>query len=201
MKIAIIGATGTIGKNIYDLFTKEGHDVIAASYSKGDYKLDIGDRDSIRAFFQKVGKVDAVVNATGNVSFSDLENMSQEEWYVGLDHKLMGQVSLVQEGLPFINDGGSFTLISGILNEVFIKGGVSASMVNSAIEGFVKAVSCELPRGVRINVVSPTMLEESESKYRDFFPGIIPVPGKKVAQAFKRSVLGVETGNIFKVFE
>lgn len=67
---------------------------------------------------------------------------------------------------------------------------MSATTINGAIEHFVKGAACELPRGIRINVVSPTVLEESMGKYADFFPGFVPVPAARVAQAYKKSVLG-----------
>ena len=94
---------------------------------------------------------------------------------------------------------GSITLISGILSEEPINWGVSATTINGAIEHFVKAAACELPKGLRINVVSPTVLTESMDKYADFFPGFVPVPAAKVALAYQKSVLGVQTGQVFKV--
>jgi len=51
-----------------------------------------------------------------------------------------------------------------------------------------------------LNVVSPTLLEDSVETYGDFFPGFIPINGKKVGQAFKRSIFGVQTGQIYRVF-
>lgn len=101
--------------------------------------------------------------------------------------------------IPHLSDKGSITLISGILSEEPINWGVSASTVNGAIDHFVKAAACELPRGLRINVVSPTVLAESMDKYADFFPGLVPVPAARVALAYQKSVLGIQTGQVFRV--
>ena len=49
------------------------------------------------------------------------------------------------------------------------------------------------------NVVSPTMLKDSESQFAQFFPGMIPVEGWKVGQAYKRAILGAQTGRVYKV--
>ncbi|MNC55182.1 short chain dehydrogenase [compost metagenome] len=111
----------------------------------------------------------------------------------------MGQINLTRAAIPHLNDNGSITLISGILSEEPINWGVSATTINGAIEHFVKGAACELPRGLRINVVSPTVLEESMDKYADFFPGFVPVPAARVAQAYQKSVQGVQTGQIFRV--
>ena len=110
----------------------------------------------------------------------------------------MGQINLVQEAIPFIKEKGSFTLISGVLNDEPIFAGVAASTVSGALEGFVRAAAIELPKGLRINVVSPTILKES-AHMGSFFPGVIPVEGWRVAQAYKRAILGVQTGRVYKV--
>ena len=54
-------------------------------------------------------------------------------------------------------------------------------------------------KGLRINVVSPTVLKESEAHIGPFFPGMIPVEGWKVGQAYKRAILGAQTGRVYKV--
>jgi hypothetical protein len=108
----------------------------------------------------------------------------------------------VPQGPDFLGkstEKGSFTLISGVLDDEPIFAGVAASTVSGALEGFVRAAAIELPKGLRINVVSPTVLKESEAHYGSFVPGIIPVEGWKVGQAYKRSILGVQTGRVYKV--
>ena len=90
-------------------------------------------------------------------------------------------------------------MVSGILNDDPIFAGVAASTVSGALEAFVRAAAIELPKGLRINVVSPTMLKESESQFAQFFTGMIPVEGWKVGQAYKRAILGAQTGRVYKV--
>jgi len=63
----------------------------------------------------------------------------------------------------------------------------------------VRAAAIELPKGLRINVMSPTVLKQSEAHYGPFFPGMIPVEGWKVGQAYKRAILGAQTGRVYKV--
>jgi len=173
--------------------------VIRVGHSQGDATVDMRDPASIKALFAQVGQFDALVVASGSVAFNGLTEMTDEQWQVGLESKLMGQINLTRAAIPYLTDKGSITLISGILSEEPINWGVSASTVNGAIDHFVKAAACELPRGIRINVVSPTVLAESMDKYADFFPGFVPVPAAKVAQAYKKSVLGIQTGQVFRV--
>lgn len=198
MNIVIVGASGTVGSAVSELLAKD-HQVIRVGHSRGDARVDMRDPASIKALFAQVGPFDALVVASGSVAFNGLTEMTDEQWQVGIQSKLMGQINLTRAAIPYLNDKGSITLISGILSEEPINWGVSASTVNGAIDHFVKAAACELPRGLRINAVSPTVLEESMDKYADFFPGFVPVPAAKVAQAYKRSVLGIQTGQVFRV--
>lgn len=198
MKIVIVGASGTIGSAVSDLLAKD-HQVIRVSHSQGDARVDMRDPASIRGLFTKLGQFDALVVASGSAAFNALTEMTDEEWQLGIQSKLMGQINLTRAAIPHLNDKGSITLISGILSEEPINWGASVTTINGAVEHFVKAAACELPRGLRINVVSPTVLEESMDKYADFFPGFVPVPAARVAQAYQKSVLGVQTGQVFRV--
>ncbi|HDX8371745.1 TPA: short chain dehydrogenase [Aeromonas dhakensis] len=198
MKIVIVGASGTIGSAVSDLLAKD-HQVIRVGHSQGDARVDMRDPASIRGLFAKLGQFDALVVASGSAAFNALTEMTDEEWQLGIQSKLMGQINLTRAAIPHLNDKGSITLISGILSEEPINWGASVTTINGAVEHFVKAAACELPRGLRINVVSPTVLAESMDKYASFFPGFVPVPAARVAQAYQRSVLGVQTGQVFRV--
>jgi NAD(P)-dependent dehydrogenase (short-subunit alcohol dehydrogenase family) len=152
------------------------------------------------AAFQKIGKVDAIVCAAGSVHFGPWAELTPEKFEVGLRDKLMGQVNMVLAGQEFLNDGGSFTLISGILSEDPIRNGAAASLVNGALESFVRAAAIELPRSLRINIVSPTVFEESMSSFGPYFRGYKPVPVRDAALAFSKSVEGLQTGQVYKVW-
>jgi len=199
MKIIIVGGTGTIGKAVVAELSKR-HTVIVASFSKGDVQVDVKDYQSIENMYKKVGDFDAVVSTVGKVTFDHLNAMTPAKYTVGLQDKLMGQVNLVLAGMHHINDGGSFTLTSGILSDDPIRMGSSASMVNGAIDAFVTAAAIELPRGVRINAISPTVIAESMDKYADFFRGFEPAPAAQVALAFSKSVEGAQTGQVYAVW-
>lgn len=199
MKIIVVGATGTIGKLVSQTLEQSGHQVFKVGKTSGDYQVNMEDAASVRALYKKIGSFDAVVNASGDVAFAPLTELTREQWLHSLNSKLLGQINLVQEAIPFINEKGSFTLVSGIISDQPISQGTIATTVNRAVEGFVVAAACELPKSLRINVVSPTMLEEAAESYGPFFPGFQPVAGKIVAETFKKSVMGIQTGQIFKL--
>ena len=118
----------------------------------------------------------------------------------GLQDKLLGQVRIALIGQSFLNDGGSITLTSGIIADEPIRQGANATTVNAAVEGFVRGAAIELPRGIRINVVSPTVVEESLKAYGPFFPGFEAASAERVAKAYRRSVEGAQTGRVYKVW-
>lgn len=198
MRILVIGGTGTIGQSVVSELSLR-HKVIIAGYQNGEVRVDIADKNSIERMFQNLGKIDAVISTTGKVHFGPFPEITEEQYALGLNNKLMGQVNLVSIGLNYLNDQGSFTLTSGVLNRDPIRLGSSAAMVNGAIDGFVKAVAIEMPRGIRINTVSPTVVAESMDKYADFFRGFVSIPAATVAQAYVKSVEGAQTGQIYCV--
>lgn len=198
MKVIVVGATGTLGSAITsDL--KNDHEVVEVGFSEGDVQVDITDFGSIKAMYQKVGAFDALVSATGAVHFGPLPDITQEQWRLGLNNKLMGQINLVMEGAKHINDGGSFTLTAGIISRDPIRYGAAATTVCSALEGFAASAALELPRGIRVNAVSPTILEESVDLFGSAFAGSEPVPAAVAAKAFRKSVEGARSGQTFTV--
>jgi NAD(P)-dependent dehydrogenase (short-subunit alcohol dehydrogenase family) len=198
MKILVIGGTGTIGQAVVHELSQR-HTIITAGREHGDVRLDMTNKSSIEAMYKSVGKFDALIVTAGQVHFAPLTDMTDELYEIGLKNKLMGQVNLVLIGMKYINDGGSFTLTSGILSQEPLRLASSAAMVNGAVDSFVKTAAVEMPRGIRINVVSPTILAESVQKYGDAFQGFLPVPAAHVALAYSKSVEGAQTGQIYRV--
>ncbi|EOF4707314.1 short chain dehydrogenase [Klebsiella oxytoca] len=198
MKIIIIGASGTVGRAVAQELSQR-HEVIRVGRTQGEYQVDITSQESVQGLFENIGRIDAIVSATGNLFFGPLETMTDNDFNQGLQDKLLGQVRLALTGQHYLNDGGSITLISGIVAHEPIAQGVNATTVNAGLEGFVRAAACELPRGMRINLISPTVLTESAAAYDGFFPGFESVPAASVAQAYRRSVEGIQNGRIYKV--
>ncbi|MCL9653695.1 short chain dehydrogenase [Pseudomonas protegens] len=198
MKILLIGANGTIGSAV-DRELSQRHEVIRIGRSSGDFQVDISDAQSIRALFEKTGRFDALVCAAGNVTFAPLADMTAEHFSLGLQDKLMGQVNLLLIGREYANDGASFTFTTGILSHDPIRSGASAALVNGALDSFVRAAAIELSRGLRINSISPNVLQEAMGSYAPYFRGFKPVPAADVALAYAKSVEGLQTGQTYHV--
>lgn len=198
MKILMIGATGTIGSKVTaDL--EEDHEIIKVGSSSGDIQADITDSDSIEELFEEVESFDALVSATGAGHFGPISDMTEEDFNIGLNSKLKGQVNLVLKGKEYINPNGSFTLISGILSEDPVYASSNLAAVNGAINSFVRAAAMELEDGVRINAISPGVVEDSP-EFFDAFPGHKPVAMDDVVLGYKKSILGNINGEVVEIF-
>jgi len=198
MKIIIIGASGTIGKKVTEVLQGR-HEIITAGSKSGAFQLDITSPESIEAFYKQVGSFDALISTTGSGHFGPLASTTPADFKKGIESKLLGQVNLVLIGQHHINPKGSFTLTSGILSEDPVVNGVNLGAINGGLNSFVIGAAIELQNGVRINVVSPGVVEDSPG-YFEYFPGHEPVSMDKVANAYVKSVLGAITGQVIKVF-
>jgi NAD(P)-dependent dehydrogenase (short-subunit alcohol dehydrogenase family) len=198
VKIVLVGASGVIGRAVNALLGGR-HEVVAAGRSAGDMQVDIAEPASIRALFERVGSFDALVCTAGAVKYAPFPQLGEADYEIGLRSKLMGQVNLVTYGLAHVADGGSFTLTSGLTNGDPIREGTASSLVNGALEGYVCGAAIEMPRGVRINVVSPTLVEESAPLYGPYFPGTLAMPAREVALGYVKSVEGAQNGRVFRM--
>ncbi|MGC1488544.1 MAG: short chain dehydrogenase [Albidovulum sp.] len=198
MKIILIGAEGDIGRSAYAALSPR-HQIITVGRNSGDIRADIADRASLLAMYEKTGKVDAVISAVGSVHFAPLAEFTEDQFMLGLKNKVMGQVNVVLTGLDHVADGGSFTLTSGVLDRDPIRSGTGAATANAALGGFVTGAAIEMPRGQRINVVSPGLLDISEKRYGAFFPGHERVAAHRVGLAYVKSVEGAGTGKVIIV--
>jgi len=198
MKIIVVGASGDIGKAACEELSAR-HEIVTVGRTGGMHQVDVSDLDVVKALYKAVGPVDAVVSCAGDATFAPLSEMDSQAFMVGLTQKVMGQVNLVLAGLDAVSDGGSFTLTSGVLDRDPIRMGTNAATANGALAGFVKSAAIELPRGLRINVVSPGMLDVSASRYGAWFQGHKPVSSQDVGLAYAKSVEGALTGQVMIV--
>jgi NAD(P)-dependent dehydrogenase (short-subunit alcohol dehydrogenase family) len=191
MRIIVVGATGTIGRPVAEALA-ERHEVVRVGKRNGDFQVDATDQGSIERLFREVGAFDALVSLVGGAAFKPVAELKAEDFDFSYRNKLMGQIHLVLAGLPHVRDGGSFTLTSGVLSQEPMPGSSAITLVNRALEGFAFAAALEMPRGVRINVVSPPWVTETLEELG--WDTSIGLPAARVAPAYVECVEGSRNG-------
>ena len=184
MRVLVVGASGRLGTAVVAALG-DRHEVVSASRS-GEHFVDLTNSASIAGLYASVGQVDAVVCTAGKTPYGPLAELTSDQWLAGVRDKLLGQVELVRLGLPHVADGGSFTLVSGILSVEPVLTSAVASTVDGGIDAFVRSAAIELPRGLRINTVSATVFEEAWDAYGSMFPGATPDPRRRRRPCVRR---------------
>lgn len=123
---------------------KDEIEVITAGRQSGDVQVDMTSTESIATLFETVRNMDYVIVAAGQTHYAKLEELTPENNMISVQGKLLGQVNIVLIGQHYINDKGSFTLVSGIIQDHPIEKGASSAMVNGDIDSFAKAAAFEL---------------------------------------------------------
>jgi NAD(P)-dependent dehydrogenase (short-subunit alcohol dehydrogenase family) len=191
VKILVIGATGTIGRAVVETLHAR-HEVVPVAHRTGALTVDLASPASIKAMFSAAGRIDAVVSCAGRGAFKPLAELNDGDFAMSLANKLMGQINLVRLGTASVGDDGSFTLTSGIFSREPVPGGAALAMVNGGLESFARAAALELPRGIRVNVVSPPWVAETMvAMGRDPSGGL---PAAVVARSYLRAVEGSMNG-------
>ncbi len=196
-RILVVGASGAIGSAVADALAASGHDVVRASRSSPE-QVDIADPASVSALFARTGPLDGVVVAVGSVPFKQVDELTQADFRAGLENKALAQIGVAITAVDALRDGGSITLTSGVLARRPVPTGAAASVANAALHGYVLGAAEYLPRGIRINAVSPNVLRESPG-YHSSFPGFVPVPVSDVARAYLDLLDGDATGHVIDV--
>jgi NAD(P)-dependent dehydrogenase (short-subunit alcohol dehydrogenase family) len=195
MRTLVVGGTGTIGAAVSAALSRNGHEVVRVGTSRGDLTVDLGRPASIDAMYAAAaagGPIDAVVCAAGVARFGALESLTDEDFRISVENKLLGQVNLVRRGLGVVAPGGSFTLTSGDVSRKPAAGTAAASMAGAAVEAFAAATALDVRGRFRVNVVSPAWVAESRVK-----AGLEPMPGiwaKDLAAYYVALVEGSESG-------
>jgi len=207
-KIVVIGGNGTIGKYIVKAL-KEGHNskestleiVIGGRGKDANIDVDISDTKSVSNFFSRVKKIDHLIVCCGTSVFGPLKTITKEDYTKGFGNKVFGQIDIVLQGIKgdSINDHGSITLTTGMVDLVPFPmcHGLGAS--SGCINAFVKSAATEMPRSIRLNVVSPGLLRDSVPMFGAVMKGVKPVEGPDVALAYVRSIYGGLNGKIFDI--
>lgn len=198
MKILVIGSTGTIGSGIYAAL-KDQYEVFGAHRNSREYSVDITDKRSIQNLFSKLPKLDAVINAAGEAVWKTFDALTDEDYYIGIKSKLMGQVNLVHAAQDQIQPNGCIILTTGILADYPYVDSTIPALINGALHSFVMAAAPEMKNGIRLNVVSPAAIKGASETW-ELFAGHAAVSMEAVVNTYKNCLMSLSTGTVFKIY-
>jgi NAD(P)-dependent dehydrogenase (short-subunit alcohol dehydrogenase family) len=194
MKIIIVGASGRIGKEVDKALTNR-HEIVRVGSSSGDVQCNYTDSESVRDMFNDIEKFDALISVVGGDStFKPFIDLNDDDYRYGFERKFLSQIRLLKFGENYIRDAGSFTFTSGFLSQYPNSYSIATGPLNAAVDTFAKNTASLLPRGIRINVVSPAPIVEpgQESK------GV--VTAAQTAEFYIKAVEGSMTGQILRAW-
>lgn len=203
----MVGASGVIGRWVHHALAHDC-EVIAAGLEDPHHPVDLARAESIHSMLKAVadegGPLDAVISTAGRARFARMEEIEaagidQSLYTLGLHDKLMGQVNLALAARAVLKPGGVIVLTTGTTSREPIIGGSSLSMVNGALECWVRAAATELGNGLRLNAVSPSLVEGTPAAACAAFPGFAPVSGVQLGLAYVRCLRSGITGHVLVV--
>ena len=172
--VLVTGGTRGIGKSIALAFLKKGYRV-CVTYSKDEdsavkaraeglevYLADVASETAVREVFEKIGKVDVLVNNAGVSLIKQIQDVEYEEFNRLMSVNVGGAFLCAREAAKRMIEqkSGLIVNVSSVWGEV---GGSCESVYSAskaALLGFTKALAKELGwSGIRVNSVSPGMID------------------------------------------
>ena len=194
MKIIIVGASGRIGKEV-DKALSGSHDIVRVGVRSGDVQCDYTIPESVREMFNRVGEFDALISVAGGDSiFKPFTKLDVDDYRYGFERKFLGQIRFLRFGESIVRDKGSFVFTSGFLSQYPNPASIATGPLNAAVDTFVKNTASLLPRGIRINVVSPAPVVEHGQEGRGL------VTAAETAKLYVEALEGDFTGRVLRAW-
>ena len=197
-KIIVVGATGKLGRVVVEGLRKD-YEVIRAGRSGPDLKIEAFDFESVSDILASVGPFDGLVSCIGGTPFKTFEELTMDDFAAGLSTKCFSQLNLAKAAIPFLSENGSITLTSGIIGDEPIIAGSCAAAANGALNMCVSTLAAEYAGKLRINVVSPSIIENSVDHYGMLFDGFEPTSNESIIHAYRRTISAPITGRVMSL--
>ncbi|WP_316230100.1 SDR family oxidoreductase [Bradyrhizobium sp. SZCCHNR1051] len=179
MKAVIAGGDSGIGRAVAIAYAREGADLVIAYLSEhddaGEVKTliekegrkvilmpgDIQDARHCRAIIQRavdeLGGLDILVNnAAHQASFSDIGDISDEEWELTFRTNIHAMFYLTKAAVPHMKPGSAIVNTASINADMPNPGLLAYAVTKGAIQNFTGGLAQLLAeKGIRVNAVAP----------------------------------------------
>ena len=152
--VVIVGGSKGIGEGLYNAFIDR--DCIVHSISRKN--CDITDPDQIDSYFDRLGKVDILINNAAINYCKPIEEISLNEWNGVIDTNLTSYFYIIKKCLPKMNRGSKIVNVSSIAGRSkSLVSGVHYTSSKAGLIGLTRQLAQELgPKGININCVCPS---------------------------------------------
>ncbi len=178
-KIAVITGGGSgIGLATAQRFIEEGATVVITGRSqdklneavaqlgpkaigaRGD-AADLADLDALFAMIkERFGRIDVLFLNAGVAPYAPLEETDEALYDTIMNINVKGPYFAVKKALPLLSEGASIVLNTSIVNQKGFANFTVYSASKAALRSLARTLSAELlPRGARVNAVSPGPIE------------------------------------------
>lgn len=179
MKNAIVTGGGSgIGRAIAERMAADGHHTIildlqreagdetvelikAAGGSAESLECDVSKTESVQAVFEKIPRVDILVNSAGIASIGNVENTTPEEMDRIYDVNVKGLYHCIHFAIPKILEagGGAILNMASIAATVGIQDRFAYSMSKGAVYAMTLSVARDyINQGIRSNCLCPARI-------------------------------------------
>ena len=193
-RIVVTGGKGPLGTVLNRIFRESEACVINADviddpqdeyYFKGDISDSLHADALIKFAAEKMGGIDALVNAAANSRLHFAEDMSDAEWAITVQTSLYGAFYCCRAALPYLKDSkGAVVNVGSIAALIGLpRGTTHHSAAKAGLIGMTRSLAVEWGKyGIRVNAIapgqflSPGMQEMLKNKaYRDDILHHIPL--------------------------
>jgi NAD(P)-dependent dehydrogenase (short-subunit alcohol dehydrogenase family) len=168
-RVVVVGGSSGIGLAVAQLAAAQGAKVVIASSNAErvqkaaesigpevqGHAVDVSDERAIATFCAKLGPFDHLVFTAGDsLQLRDLASTDLQQARRAFELRYWAALAAVKYGSPYIRQGGSIVLTTGIAGQRPHKGWVIAASVCGTIVALARALAIELAP-IRVNAVSP----------------------------------------------
>lgn len=150
-KVVVIDRDEKGGQESVDIITNAGGTAIFS-------KCDVGNEDEIKASvdlaLSTYNKIDVLVNNAAMMTFKRIVDLTTEEWDMVMKVNLRSVFLFCKFCIPHMNNGAIVNISSVHAHETTANVVPYASS-KGAMEAFIRGVSLEYPKQIRINCVAP----------------------------------------------